>query len=254
MKNDIPKIKKRYELIDSIRGFAVINMIAFHALYDIFQIFGDGTLFFNTSFSVWERCICISFILISGMCFNFSNHAVKNGIVVSMCGFLVTAVTVIAMPSQPIWFGILNLLGISMLICSALREFIRSIPAFIGIMASFVLFAVSYGIPKGYIGFFDVPIFEIPEAFYHFKYLSFLGLRSFDFVSYDYFPVIPWIFMYATGIFLWRIIKEKRWDKFFYFRIPILNAIGKHSLIIYIIHQPIIMLVIYGCFKLISCG
>ncbi len=249
MKNDISKINKRYELIDSIRGFAIINMIAFHALYDIFQIYGDGILFSNAIFTVWERFICISFIVISGMSFNFSSHTVRNGIVVSMCGFLVTAVTVIAMPSQPIWFGILNLLGISMLISSALKDFIRAIPAFYGIVASFVIFAVSYGIPRGYIGFLGVPFFELPEALYQFKYLSFLGLKSYDFISYDYFPVIPWFFMYATGIFLWRIIKEKQWDEFFYLKIPVLNVIGKHSLIIYLLHQPILMLItmiIYG--------
>ena len=42
MNKDTLKSKKRYDLIDSIRGFAVINMVAFHALYDIFIIYGDG--------------------------------------------------------------------------------------------------------------------------------------------------------------------------------------------------------------------
>ena len=57
------KSKKRYDLIDSIRGFAVINMVAFHALYDIFIIYGDGSAFTNSFFAVWERFICVSFIM-----------------------------------------------------------------------------------------------------------------------------------------------------------------------------------------------
>ena len=50
MNKDTLKSKKRYDLIDSIRGFAVINMVAFHALYDIFIIYGDGSAFTNSFF------------------------------------------------------------------------------------------------------------------------------------------------------------------------------------------------------------
>ena len=96
MNKDTLKSKKRYDLIDSIRGFAVIYMVAFHALYDIFIIYGDGSAFTNSFFAVWERFICVSFIIISGVSFNFSNHTVRNGIIVSLCGFVVTTVTAIA--------------------------------------------------------------------------------------------------------------------------------------------------------------
>lgn len=82
MNKDTLKSKKRYDLIDSIRGFAVINMVVFHALYDIFIIYGDGSAFTNSFFAVWERFICVSFIIISGVSFNFSNHTVRNGIIV----------------------------------------------------------------------------------------------------------------------------------------------------------------------------
>lgn len=249
MNKDTLKSKKRYDLIDSIRGFAVINMVAFHALYDIFIIYGDGSAFTNSFFAVWERFICVSFIIISGVSFNFSNHTVRNGIIVSLCGFVVTAVTAIAIPSQVVWFGILNLLGISMLICSALKDLFNAIPTVVGAILSFMLYAVTYGVPTGYIGFLGIPIIELPSFLYEYKYLSFLGFRSYDFVSSDYFSIIPWLFMFVFGIFLWRIIKKIKWDKYFYFKIPILNVIGRYSLIIYLLHQPVIMLImtiIYG--------
>ena len=244
MNKDTLKSKKRYDLIDSIRGFAVINMVAFHALYDIFIIYGDGSAFTNSFFAVWER-----FIIISGVSFNFSKHTVRNGIIVSLCGFVVTAVTAIAIPSQVVWFGILNLLGISMLICSALKDLFNAIPTVVGAILSFTLYAVTYGVPTGYIGFLGIPIIELPSFLYEYKYLSFLGFRSYDFVSSDYFPIIPWLFMFVFGIFLWRIIKKIKWEKYFYFKIPILNVIGRYSLIIYLLHQPVIMLImtiIYG--------
>lgn len=55
--------------------------------------------------------------------------------------------------------------------------------------------------------------------------------------------------MFVFGIFLWHIIKKIKWEKYFYFKIPILNVIGRYSLIIYLLHQPVIMLImtiIYG--------
>ena len=189
------------------------------------------------------------FIIISGVSFNFSNHTVRNGIIVSLCGFVVTAVTAIAIPSQVVWFGILNLLGISMLICSALKDLFNAIPTVVGAILSFMLYAVTYGVPTGYIGFLGIPIIELPSFLYEYKYLSFLGFRSYDFVSSDYFSIIPWLFMFVFGIFLWRIIKKIKWEKYFYFKIPILNVIGRYSLIIYLLHQPVIMLImtiIYG--------
>lgn len=249
MEKDALKNKKRYELIDSIRGFAIINMIVFHALYDIFQIYGDGTMFSAPIFAVWERFICVSFIIISGASFNFSRHTVRNGIIVSLCGFAVTIVTTLAMPSQAVWFGILNLLGISMLICSALKDIINAVPPVAGAVVSFLMYALTYGVPRGYIGFLGIRFFELPQALYEYKYLSFLGFRSVDFVSSDFFPIIPWLFLYVFGLFLWRIIKERRLDKYFYFKIPVLNIIGRHSLVIYLLHQPVLMLImtlIYG--------
>ncbi len=153
MNKDTLKSKKRYDLIDSIRGFAVINMVAFHALYDIFIIYGDGSAFTNSFFAVLGTLyLCIVYYF--GSVLKFSNHTVRNGIIVSLCGFVVTAVTAIAIPSQVVWFGILNLLGISMLICSALKDLFNAIPTVVGAILSFMLYAVTYGVPTGYIGFF----------------------------------------------------------------------------------------------------
>lgn len=81
----------------------------------------------------------------------------------SLCGFVVTAVTAIAIPSQVVWFGILNLLGISMLICSALKDLFNAIPTVVGAILSFMLYAVTYGVPTGYIGFLGIPIIELPS-------------------------------------------------------------------------------------------
>lgn len=232
---------QRYYLIDSIRGFAIINMVMFHLVYDLFEIFNlNSGWYFQPLTSVWEHFICVTFILISGISFNFSTHAYKRGIILNIFGFVITAVTVLFIPEQVIWFGILNFLGCAMLILQTLRKFAEKIPPFLGAVFSLILFSLFYGISKGYIGFFKYPLIELPRWFYSCKYLAFLGLPSSDFISTDYFPIVPWIFLFGTGFFVWRVIKNHNADRFFKFRIPILDSIGRYSLWIYLAHQPII--------------
>lgn len=234
-------MKKRYYLIDSIRGFALLNMIAFHLLYDIFEIYGQGGFASNTAIAVWERFICCTFIIISGISFNFSHHAYRRGIIVSLCGFLVTIVTTLAIPSQAVWFGILNLLGCCMLISEPLRGYFEKISPSVGMGVSIGIFAVTYALPKGWLGIFNLKLFKLSDFLYGCKYLSFLGFKSADFHSTDYFPIIPWIFLFAFGYFLWRFIEQKGHDSVFLKRVPVLDTIGRYSLPIYLIHQPIIM-------------
>lgn len=234
--------KLRYHLIDSLRGFALINMLVFHLLYDIFMIYSlDSGWFTQPLIVVWERFICISFIVISGISLNFSHSAYKHGIILNLFGFLITAVTTLAIPQQAVQFGILNLLGCSMLILQPLRIYLDKIKPAFGMLLSLLVFAFTYGVPKRYVGFFEFKIFDLPSWLYQFRWLSFWGFKSEDFFSTDYFPIIPWIFMFAAGYFLWRLIKNADTDRYFMHKIPVLDVIGRYSLWIYLVHQPLII-------------
>ncbi len=234
--------KNRYRLIDSLRGLAVVNMVIFHLLYDIFVIYGSNYNW-NSQLPVyiWERYICISFIVISGVSLHFTSHPYRRGIIVSLCGFAVTAVTAIAVPSQIIWFGVLNLIGASMMITVIAKPLLRRIQPIFGATAAFLLYALTCGIPRGYIGFFYIKLFSLPEKLYDIGFLFFAGFPSKSFHSSDYFPLLPWIFIFLLGFFLWEQIKRYRADRFFVRGIPVLDVIGQHSLIIYLIHQPVLM-------------
>ncbi len=241
----------RYSLLDAIRAVAVINMIAYHLCYNIFTVFGVWPDFYRcTPFVIWERLICCTFIVVSGMAMNFSRHGYRRGIVVSLCGCLVTAVTVLLMPSQAIWFGVLNFLGLAMLITFALRRELSRIPPLVGVIVFFLLFMLFYGLPKGFIGLFGYPLITLPEGLYQYRFLAFLGFEPKNFFSADYFPLLQWIFLYLAGFELWRLIERKGLDRFFRVRVPGLDFIGRHSLIIYMAHQP----VLYGiCWLVFTC-
>lgn len=236
------KENKRYYLLDSLRGISIISMIAFHLCYDLFMIYGINTSwYFYPITAVWERSICVVFILVSGMCLNFSGNGIKRGIFLNLAGFAVTCVTVIAEPNQAVWFGVLNLIGCSMMIVSVLSDNLKKIRPLSGALISFLLYAVSYDVPKVYVGLFGLDIVRLPDFLYSCKYLAFLGFPSSDFFSTDFFPLIPWIFLFAAGFFLWNFIVEKNLTKYFELKIPVLDKIGRYSLWIYLAHQPIIM-------------
>lgn len=236
------KENKRYYLLDSLRGISIISMIAFHLCYDLFMIYGINTSwYFYPITAVWERSICVVFILVSGMCLNFSGNGIKRGILLNLAGFAVTCVTVIAEPNQAVWFGVLNLIGCSMMIVSVLSDNLKKIRPLSGALISFLLYAVSYDVPKGYVGLFGLDIVKLPDFLYSCKYLAFLGFPSSDFFSTDFFPLFPWIFLFAAGFYLWNYIVEKNLTKYFELKIPVLDKIGRYSLWIYLAHQPIIM-------------
>lgn len=235
-------LENRYNLIDALRGFSLINMAAFHFLYDIFMVYGlDQRWAFLPAVIAWERFICISFIMISGVSLHFSKHAYRRGIIINLCGFLITAVTFFVMLEQAVWFGVLNLIGCSMMICNALRPYLDRLNPCLGAGLSLLCFAVFYGVPERYIGFFNFRLITVPDFFYKFKYLAFIGFPDSGFRSSDYFPIITWIFVYMMGYFLWRIIKACKKDGVFRQRVYVLDFLGRHSLPIYLLHQPLLI-------------
>lgn len=233
---------ERYRLIDTLRGIALVNMAAFHFCYDYFVIYGNDVKWAARPASVvWERLICCTFILLSGVSLNFSRHACRRGLIVSVCGLAVTLVTLIAMPEELILFGVLTCIGLCMLLTQALRRLLERCHPFAGAAACFLLFGFFYGLPRGFLGFFDTALVMLPEQLYCFRPLALLGLPDADFVSSDYFPLLPWLFLFVCGFFVWRAVIRLHGERFFLRGVPGLNWLGKYSLWIYMAHQPVLM-------------
>ena len=245
---------KRYELIDSLRGLAIISMILFHACWIMnhFGILITSEMVSGTGFLIWERTICISFITIAGFSFPFGRHHLRTGLILSGIGAVIMAVTWIFVPEIRIVFGILTFLGAATLImipfdkaagraCSDRRGL--SVTLFI---ASLILFLFTYNINRGYLGFGTIPFIALPKALYKGYIAAFFGFLEPGFFSTDYFSVLPWIFLYAGGYFLNKIIMGTRVEETFLKKnIPGVSAMGRHSLLIYLIHPIVLYLIFY---------
>lgn len=231
----------RYHLIDSIRGLTIINMVIFHFMYDIFVVYGNNSDWNNSiSIHLWQRTICITMILISGICWRFGSNHIKSGIYLNLAGFLITLVTILFSPKQVIWFGILNFIGCSVLIMCLFHNIFRRLNPYISVIVCISLYLLFANIGKHYIGIGNTPLIIIPDFIYELKVFTFMGAPFDGFYSSDYFPILPWFFIFTAGYFIGHIISlHQSIQTILRYKIPIFNTIGTKSLLIYMVHQPI---------------
>ena len=243
--------KYRYYLLDSFRGFSLINMILYHAIWDMVYIFGCDILWFGGKGAYfWQQAICCSFILISGFSSGLGGKKFLKGLKVIVCSFLISAVTII-MQENTILFGVLSLIGSSMIIMIPLRKLLKKLNPYLGTLIFILLFILTQNIDTGYIGVFGIKIWEIPSFLYRNLFTAYLGFPPKGFISYDYFPILPWLFLYITGYFIYLISKRRGLLRLLYKpRITPLEYLGKHSLLVYMLHQPVIYILLYVIFNL----
>ena len=236
-------MKKRLHLLDALRGFLMLNMIAYHGMWNLVYLFGVKVGWYaGTPKYLWQQFICWSFILLSGFCWNFSRNHLKRGLLVFGGGAVVSLVTCVLMPQNRILFGVLTCIGSCMIAMIPLEKCAKKVPAAAGLAGSFLLFALLRNCPKGNLGFEKLVICDLPDALYRNNLTAYLGFPQPGFFSTDYFPIIPWIFLFVAGYFLHRVLDEKGLDEKLFARgnVPVLNWIGRHSLIVYLLHQPIL--------------
>lgn len=229
----------RERWLDTWRGLAVVHMVAYHTLWDMVYLFGWDIPWFETEAAFyWEQWIAWSFILISGCCAVRSRQLFRRGVEVSALGMAVTAVTIGLGEESRIYFGILTLLGSSMLIAAGLRPLLGRIPPRMGLLCAAALFCLTYTVPQGYVGLGSLQV-ALPEAWYDGFPSSFIGFKAPDFYSADYFPLLPWLFLFLAGYMAGCMMKSKT-SPLASLHIPIISHIGRRALSVYLIHQPVI--------------
>ena len=254
----------RYSILDRIRGITVISMILYHAVWDLVYLFHVDWAWYESMLAyVWQQSICWIFILLSGFCWSFGRKRWKRGGAVFVAGMLITAVTLIFAPGQRVVFGILTCLGSCMLLMILLEKLLAKVPALIGAFGSVVLFVLLRNVNQGFLGFEGINFVQMPEFLYQNMFMTYLGFKQRGFYSTDYFSLLPWMFLFITGYFGYRLAKESGkldklalWNidnndekKLIYFPSRILEWVGRYSLVIYMVHQPIVYVVLRLLFQ-----
>lgn len=245
--------KEWYHLLDGFRGFALINMLFFHFYYDVYIIFGQEPGWYSRGeIQIWQQFICISFLLISGISWHFSRNNLKRGLLLNLYGLIITAVTYVFMPSQTVRFGILNCIGCATLLMIPLHKLFQHISSrhkisasVLGFGSALLLFTFTRNITDGYLGTGGLRLI-LPQSLYHFPPMAVLGFPYSGFRSSDYFPVLPWFFLFVAGYFLWDVISCKAsLANLFKKKLPVLSRLGQKTIWIYMLHQPFLYAAAY---------
>jgi uncharacterized membrane protein len=232
----------RIDILDALRGAAIVYVVVFHLLYDLIYFKGFNIPFFYSKpFGVVHSVFLGVLILVSGICTSFSRNVLRRGAVLALLGALITVGTTFLLPESLIVFGVLSFFGSSMVIYDLSRPAFDKIPWQITLIMSAALFISLRDFGSGVIDLFFTKItFSLPE---NRDYLYPLGITSPSFSSEDYFPLIPTFFVFLAGTALSKpILSNKLPKKFYTAKTPVINFIGRHSLLIYLVHQPIIFL------------
>ncbi len=226
--------KKRIDSIDALRGLAVVLMVCHHFFFDLVTFLdAPDWLFSNPVFDILHYVFAGIFIGLCGVSSRFSGSNIKRGLLTLVVATVISVVTYFM--DMPIIFGVLHLLAFCMLFYGLTGRFWEKLPMMIMPVFTVIGTVVSA---------WCVNNIEIDS-----DKLWILGWDYEGFVSYDYFPLLPWIFVFLFGTWLGYYIKENKFPKKFYtLTVPVLPQIGRHALIIYIVHQP----VLYGITMLIK--
>ena len=233
------KVSTRIWELDALRGLCILFMILIHLFFDL-EFFAGIELGLPDWFYLIQEYGHIFFILISGICATLASRSFQRGIYVFGCGLFISYVTLFAevffqMNGIRIWFGILHLLGLCMMLYPLFKKLPHWALALIGLI--FVI-----------LGFWMETVRV--EAIWLFP----LGLRSGTvFTGSDFFPLFPGFGWFLLGAALGKSVYRKKQSllpkvRSTVFPLRFLGFVGKQSLIIYMVHQPVLYAITYLCF------
>lgn len=226
-------MKQRIWELDAFRGLCVLGMVAVHLVYDVVDLYRLVNWQYPALFSFVKDWGGVLFLLISGISATLGSRSLKRGMLVFGCGMAVTAVTVgmyllnLAGMGIIIYFGVLQCLGVCMMLWTLCKKLPTWALAVLGIAM------VAAG------------LYLRGRALVDFPWLIPLGVTPRNFASSDYFPLLPNLGFFLLGAVLGRIVYRRKESL-----LPqvgegnplrrLLCFFGKHSLLIYMLHQPVL--------------
>ena len=239
---------RRVHLMDELRGVLIIGVVLYHLLYDLAVLFPVGIPWMFSDWMNSVRNICAgALIVVSGISCHYTRSNWRRGLRAFGLGMLLTVVTALFIPSQLILFGILHFFGSMMMLYALLQPLLEKVPTMAGLLGSTLLFFLTWPIFSGFIRVLGVTVY-LPEFLYNKPLLFPLGFACQGIASADYYPLLPWGFLFLAGSFFGRYVRAGRLPEFCYrSHLPLLARIGNHTMLIYLVHQP----VIYGLLALI---
>ncbi len=229
-------MKKRIWELDAFRGLCIVGVVLVHFVFDLVEMFQIVNWDYPQWFSFVKNWGGVLFLVLSGICVTLGSHPVRRGLIVIGGGMLCTLATYgmyrFGFDSYIIiYFGVLHCLGS----CMLLWPMYKALPWWALLFHGIVLTAAGFMIAG----------IDAPDS-----WMVALGFRLRGFSSSDYFPLLPNLGFFLIGGALGKLLYKQKQS-----RIPVVDEkhplvrpfcfCGRHSLWIYLLHQPVLAGICY---------
>lgn len=226
-----PAVVPRIGGVDALRGLAVIAMVAYHFAFDLAYFRFTAQNFYRDPFWLHSRTIILSsFLLIAGVSLvlaqrNSKGHAhfLRHVGIIAACAAAVTAGSFLMFPRSFIWFGVLHAIAVSLVLARPL--------------VARPHLALALGIAIVLAGnLVTSPAFDS-------RSLGWIGFTTKKPITEDYVPLFPWTGVVLIGIAAGHALaaRDFAWVAPLG-RLPALvRWLGRHSLAVYMVHQPVLL-------------
>ncbi len=214
----------RIEQVDVLRGVAIVLMVIYHFIFDMY-LFGMAEVdLYGLPLLLFQRSIGALFLLLVGVSIVLSQgknrdgyaHHAKRGLRLAAAAALITAATWIYPHEGFIRFGIIHMI--------ALSTFIAPLFLRLGKLNIFIGLAIILA--------------GMQTHYTNIDWIFWLGPIRYDYMAFDHYSMVPWFGIVLIGLELGKRIDS--WKGF----VPvngILSFLGRNSLLIYLIHQPLLI-------------
>jgi uncharacterized membrane protein len=230
----------RYWEVDALRGIAITMMVIYHLVFDLnffgyqrIQVYsGPWMIFARTTATLFIGLAGVSLAISYGRLRHRSNAASLFG------GYIVRG---------------LKLVGWGMVITLSMWIFTGDLTVIFGIL-HLIGAATILAYPFLSLGWLNLPLgaamialgLVIKRVRVSYPWLLWLGLKPPELYQLDYFPLLPWFGVALLGVFVGQLFYPNGRQRFNLSQpahsspMSLLSWLGRHSLIIYLVHQPLL--------------
>jgi uncharacterized membrane protein len=230
--NDSSRPQQRLLMIDGLRGVAIVMMVVFHFCFDLSYFGLAGFDFYHDSFWLHARTLILSsFLFLVGVSLVL---ATRRGLVLKRylrrLGYLVAAALLVSVSTRWmfadrfVFFGVLHFIALASVLGLL---FVRAGWANLILGIAVIIVANHYQSP-----WFD----ETGRRW--------IGLMTHKPPTEDYVPLLPWFGVVMLGLFAGPAIQRlasRLQPHCAVAPVEWLAFAGRHSLLIYLLHQPLLL-------------
>jgi uncharacterized membrane protein len=234
--SEVSKEASRLRSVDAIRGLAIAGVVLFHIVWDLefTGLISTGTAT-HPAWLLFGRTLAGSFMLLVGVSLALAHRGFVRWqplstrlIIIVGAALAISLVSKLAFPDRFIYFGILHAIAFASIVGALLLRYSPAVIAAAGILI-LVLPSVA-----------ESPLFDE-------RSLAWIGFSAHPPPSNDYVPVFPWVGVTLIGLAITKAaigLSVDRWIRDHEPKGIVVAAMawmGRHSLAIYLIHQPVLL-------------